>query len=82
MEPIIEKIDRALIEKELSPERYVRRTNNGHNLVYIITHHNSPNTMLEIGRLRELTFRHAGGGTGKSIDIDEFDRLPRYADFR
>ncbi|MCE3259498.1 MAG: hemolysin, partial [Bacteroidetes bacterium] len=34
---------------------------------------NSPNVMREIGRLREVTFRHAGGGTGKEIDIDEFD---------
>ncbi len=73
MEPIIDKIDRALIEKELNAERFVRKTTNGHNLVYIITHFDSPNTMREIGRLREVTFRHAGGGTGKSNDIDEFD---------
>ena len=47
--------------------------NNGNNEIYIITHHNSPNVMREIGRLREVTFRHAGGGTGLEIDIDEFD---------
>jgi hypothetical protein len=29
--------------------------------------------MQEIGRLREIVFREAGGGTGKSVDIDEFD---------
>jgi hypothetical protein len=29
--------------------------------------------MLEIGRLREIAFREAGGGTGKETDIDEFD---------
>ncbi|HEY1040017.1 MAG TPA: GNAT family N-acetyltransferase, partial [Bacteroidia bacterium] len=73
MEPIIEKIDRDLIEKELQAGRFVRKTNNGHNEIYIITHIDSPNVMQEIGRLREVTFRHAGGGTGKSIDIDEFD---------
>lgn len=73
MEPIIEKVPREALLAELNRERYVRKTNNGHNEIYIITHHNSPNVMREIGRLREVTFRHAGGGTGKSIDIDEFD---------
>lgn len=32
-----------------------------------------PNTMFEIGRLRELTFRAAGEGTGKARDMDEHD---------
>ena len=58
---------------ELTRERFVRKTNNGNNEIYIITNHDSPNVMREIGRMREVTFRHAGGGTGKSIDIDEFD---------
>src|SRR3989344_3156034 len=73
MEPIIEKVDTDLIEKELHNGKFVRKTNNGQNEIYIITHFDSPNVMREIGRLREVTFRHAGGGTGKSIDIDEFD---------
>ena len=73
MEDIINKIPREAILSELNKSTYVRKVNNGDNEIYIITHHNSPNTMLEIGRLREVTFRHAGGGTGKAIDIDEFD---------
>ena len=73
MEDIINKIPREAILNELNKNTYVRKVNNGDNEIYIITHHNSPNTMLEIGRLREVTFRYAGGGTGKSIDIDEFD---------
>ncbi len=73
MENIINKIPREAILAELNKNTYVRKVNNGDNEIYIITHHNSPNTMLEIGRLREVTFRHAGGGTGKSIDLDEFD---------
>jgi putative hemolysin len=32
-----------------------------------------PATLREIGRLREDTFREAGEGTGRSIDLDEFD---------
>jgi hypothetical protein len=73
MQDIINKIPREAILAELTRERYVRKTNNGNNEIYIITHQNSPNVMKEIGRLREVTFRHAGGGTGKAIDIDEYD---------
>ncbi len=73
MQTIIESVNKQALLDELTKERYVRKTNNGTNEIYIITHHNSPNVMREIGRLRELTFRHAGGGTGKNIDIDEFD---------
>lgn len=73
MKDVIEAVDRNLIEKELTKERFLRNTNNGGNELYIINHHNSPNVMREIGRLRELTFRNAGGGTGKDLDIDKFD---------
>lgn len=73
MEQIIDKVPREALLAELNKDRYVRKTNNGNNEIYIITNHNSPNVMREIGRLREFTFRHAGGGTGKSIDIDEYD---------
>ncbi len=73
MEAIIEKVDRHLLEQELNSDRFIRNTNNGKNQIFIITHHDSPNVMREIGRLREVTFRHAGGGTGKAIDLDEFD---------
>ncbi|MDX9695663.1 MAG: GNAT family N-acyltransferase [Bacteroidales bacterium] len=73
MKEIIEPIDKKLIKAELTHEKFLRKTNNGGNELYIINYHNSPNTMNEIGRLRELTFRNAGGGTGKEIDIDGFD---------
>jgi hypothetical protein len=73
MQEIIAPVDVKIIESELTRDRFVRETNNGNNEIYIITHHDSPNLMREIGRLRELTFRAAGGGTGHEIDIDEFD---------
>jgi hypothetical protein len=76
MKPIIPPLDRKVLEKELTEEKFFRRTNNGNNMLYVITQHDSPNLMAEIGRLRELTFRAAGGGTGKEIDIDEFDTMP------
>jgi len=73
MKEIIDAVDRNLIEKELTPERFVRQTNSGNNEIYIVTYHNSPNVTREIGRLREITFRDAGGGTGLDCDLDEFD---------
>jgi len=73
MEPIIAPIDRQLLLQELTPERFLRRTNKGNNLLYLVNYHNSPYLMQEIGRLRELTFRAAGGGTGAPIDIDSND---------
>jgi hypothetical protein len=73
MKRIIPPVDREIIESELKEDKFLRNTNNGNNLLYIIDHHDSPNIMLEIGRLRELTFRAAGGGTGKEVDIDRFD---------
>lgn len=73
MKPIIPPVDRELIEKELVKEKFLRTTNNGNNLLYVVDFHDSPNCMLEIGRLRELTFRAAGGGTGKEVDMDMYD---------
>ncbi len=73
MHEIISPVPKDLIIKELTPEKFVRTTNNAGNELYIVTCYDSPNLMHEIGRLRELTFRAAGGGTGKSIDIDDFD---------
>lgn len=70
---IIPPVERALIEQELSADRFVRDTNKGNNKIYIINHHNSPHTMREVGRLREVSFRYAGGGTGEEVDIDKAD---------
>ena len=73
METIAPPVSKTLLETELTHEKFVRDTNNGANKIYIITHHDAPHTMAEIGRLREVTFRAAGGGTGKALDIDEYD---------
>lgn len=73
MHNIIDPISKDLLEKELTDEKLLRKTNNADNLIYLITAHNSPNVMREIGRLREISFRIAGGGTGKDCDIDSYD---------
>ena len=73
MEKIIDPIDVNLIKAELTPEKKLRDTNKGGNEIYILDWKDSPNTLQEIGRLREITFRDAGGGVGKPVDLDEFD---------
>ena len=75
METIIPPVELSLIEKELTPQRFLRHTNKADNEIYVVDAHNSPNVMREIGRLREISFRQAGGGTGKACDIDEFDLM-------
>ena len=72
-QPIIAPIPAEVIKRELTPERQLRMTNKSNNEIYIVTAHNAPNVLLEIGRLREIAFREAGGGTGKDCDLDEFD---------
>ena len=74
-EEIIQPIDKALLKSELTAERQLRMTNKSNNEIYVITAQNAPNVMKEIGRLREMAFRTAGGGTGKAMDIDEFDTM-------
>ena len=72
---IIDAIPLSLIKAELTEERFLRDTNKGGNKIYIVDANNAPNVMREIGRLREIAFRNAGGGTGKDCDIDEFDTM-------
>lgn len=72
---VIPAVDPRLIEDELTPDRLLRHTNKAHNLIYIIDGRECPATMREIGRLREIAFRAAGGGTGKEVDIDKYDMM-------
>lgn len=70
---IIQPIDKELLKSELTPDKQLRLTNKSNNRIYVVTAHNAPNVLKEIGRLREIVFREAGGGTGKALDLDEFD---------
>ncbi len=75
MEEIIEAVSKELLKAELTEDKRLRMTNKSHNKIYIITAQDSPNIMREIGRLREIAFRAAGGGTGESMDLDEYDTM-------
>ena len=76
MEAVIQPVDRELIKSELTDDKFIRQTRTGGNLLYEITAQDSPSIMREIGRLREISFRLGGGGTGKPMDIDQFDTDP------
>ena len=75
MEDIIAPISKELLKAELTEDKRLRMTNKSNNQIYIVTAQDSPNTMKEIGRLREIAFRAAGGGTGMSMDLDEYDLM-------
>ena len=76
MEPLGEAVPVEELMAELSRIGMLRKTNNANNEVYLFDHHSSSILMHELGRIRELTFRHAGGGTGKALDLDEYDLDP------
>lgn len=70
---IIAPVAREELEAELTQKTFVRNTNKGNNKIYDFTAHDCPALMKEVGRLREVSFRMAGGGTGKAADIDDYD---------
>ena len=75
MEDIIAPVPKELLKAELTEDKRLRYTNRSENEIYVVTAHEAPNVMREIGRLREIAFRAAGGGTGKAVDIDEYDTM-------
>ena len=75
MEKIIDPVSKELLKAELTPDKKLRDTNKGGNEIYVVTWHDSPNVVTEIGRLREEAFRQAGGSTGFALDLDEYDKM-------
>lgn len=73
MQDLLAPIDKAILKKEINGNTFLRYTNFGNVEVHKVNFHKQPNAIMEIGRLRELTFRAAGGGTGLAVDIDEND---------
>ncbi len=73
MKEIIPPVPIEALQEELSKDKFIRKTNKAGNKIYIVNAVNAPNTMREIGRLRELSFRNSGGGTGLECDLDEYD---------
>ena len=77
MNAIIDPVPVELLKAELTKSKKLEDTNKGHNELYIVTWQDSPNVVTEIGRLRELAFREAGGSTGNAVDLDEYDKMEK-----
>ena len=77
MNTIIDPVPVELLKAELTKSKKLEDTNRGHKELYIVTWQDSPNVVTEIGRLRELTFRDAGGSTGNAVDLDEYDKMEK-----
>lgn len=75
MEKILDPVSVSLLKAELTPDKKLCDTNKSGNEIYVITGEDSPNVLREIGRLREISFREAGGGSGLAMDLDEFDTM-------
>ncbi|MFW5688321.1 MAG: GNAT family N-acetyltransferase [Spirochaetota bacterium] len=73
--PVCDPVDPQDIRRELTPDRLVREFRGV--CIFSIDGDASPAVMQEVGRIREQEFRSEGGGTGKSSDVDEYDRGPR-----
>lgn len=76
IQDIIDPIPTEMLEAELkTAATFLRKSNKGGNELYVFEAASAPMLMREVGRLREVAFRRAGGGTGRECDIDEFDTM-------
>jgi len=68
-----ESADLLSVELDALPSQRIL-VESGELSAYLACSNEIPRLMQELGRLREITFRAAGEGTGKSRDLDRFDR--------
>ena len=73
MKEIISPISKDLLIAELSKDKFICHSNKGNTQIFSVTAKDSPNVMLEIGRLREIAYRSISSGTGEAYDIDYLD---------
>ena len=79
VEPVAEEMPRESLVREigkLSANQCLEETREF--AVYLADAAGIPSVLAEIGRLREITFRQAGEGTGRARDIDRFDSYYRH----
>jgi putative hemolysin len=74
-EAVATEVPGELLARELEKVPTERRlAESGDFRVYCVEAGETPQLLREVGRLREMTFRQAGEGTGKRLDLDRFDR--------
>lgn len=69
--------ERRAIKKELQQAELLGETADNKK-IYLFDYQTNSAVIQEIGRLREITFRQVGEGTGKKRDIDHYDRDYRH----
>jgi putative hemolysin len=69
---IVHPTDKKLILNDIAAAEVLGETDDKIRIL-LVRYEQAPALMREIGRLRELTFRKVGEGTGRKIDLDEFD---------
>lgn len=74
---IIHPVSRQLIKKELDNSDLLGKTSDEKNII-MTDYDLAPNVLTEIARLREVTFRRVGEGTGKKLDLDEYDKYYKH----
>ncbi len=76
---LIGAVDRTLLEAEVAAlPREDLLVRSGPQEVWIADGKSIPAILQEMGRLRELTFREVGEGTGRELDLDHFDQVYRH----
>ncbi len=74
---IIHPVSSKLLKKELTTSKLLGNSG-GDKFIYSVDYNTAPNVVKEIARLREITFRKVGEGTGKSMDFDTFDKYYKH----
>ncbi len=74
---VIHPIENKIILRELEDSQFLGSTNDG-KTIYCTTYETGKNVIKEIARLREITFRKVGEGTGKKYDYDKFDKIYKH----
>jgi len=78
-EPVAAAVPRELLLQDLARLKAENRVDENREFeVYVADTPEIPNLLQELGRLREVTFRAAGEGTGKRTDLDRFDRYYKH----
>lgn len=69
--------NRQHIKQELKQAELLGKSGDG-KLIYLFDYQAQSATMQEIGRLREISFRQVGEGTGQASDLDHYDKFYRH----
>jgi putative hemolysin len=72
--PLVEPVPAGLLQDDVDAlPAHQLILDDGDHAVYVAESEQIPKLLREIGRLRELSFREVGEGTGRELDLDVFD---------